>query len=119
MLRSFLLSSLLLPATTAAQLPSSRHLPDDRTLVLIEIPDLPAILERRSEIVQVGAFDVDFVRRLLDFIGEDEEGFGRLRRRLPVIGDCLLAFDRGITLTSVFARRARTISSTWIRAPSG
>ena len=67
--------ALLAGVRLPAQFPASRFLPEDRTLMCLELAPPEVLLAHRGKIVQLGLFDTDPVRRFLEFgAGEDPKG---------------------------------------------
>lgn len=90
----------LLPHWPQQQRRPSRYLPDDRTLVCLELPEPQRVVDERARILQVVVFGRSGVRRQLARATEKKRGFGRVWTNVDKLVDMARRLDRGLLAAS-------------------
>lgn len=88
----------------AFQQEPGRDLPEDRTLLQLDVAPLDRLAAHRARIFQLAILDLPEVVDTLERIATWEPGFGKTLERAPLLGRYLRAFDQGMTVATVFGR---------------
>lgn len=96
----------LLPQDPSRGIPSSRNLPDDRTLCCLEVPVPDRILRLQDSIFQIRLLKLPIVKRATE-MAVAQNVPARLWQRREDLVDILRSFDRGISVANLFPPEKR------------
>ncbi|GEM_PF-4633221 len=102
MIATFLVLSLCSPQNPH---PSSRFLPPDRTLLLLEVPPPAVLRSRAKQIAQLGAFGVPSMGGFLRFLATGDASLSLFLERGAILGKILESFDAGLTAAVILPEK--------------
>jgi len=93
--------ALALPQGSRQRNTPARYLPDDRTVLVLEIPQPKLVAEHSGQLFQLQLLDLPSFRAGFRQAAKQGAPFGKLMTRLPELGKLLSAFDRGLVAANV------------------